>query len=621
MEIDFKRYLRKPRGRKYCDYVAENDLFENRWNKESRQFYLFNPYTGETVYNQDGINRSISTWAVAPGKPHPLVKTTILLPEYYASRQWGRRKFYGWATDEPAVIHMQAVARGFLARKLLGEYFRSRYSKVLDEQSGYYYFRDTYNPEAEPSWHKPRLAFPYDILVPPKEPDPDDFMNGKKFSYMGFVVGPYCRQYSVGKKQTIRSKVVSFTIENDWRDTALSRPEELDLEKTPVGSVIAWMDGLKAVEYEVTDYAVMRTAVTRGDWLHVLEIMRTLADHEMAQIFGMHSFTKMEIEADRSGRLTKSLVAVFLHIMQVLEDPGDLFSLTHKVFALHALYHLVSTPAGRAEFFDTDGPPEGDTDSVSTQNYIRELITSRITILNRILIRAPRREVKIEVPEWMQQEGQAKGELVVVEEPTLLPTLKAIDSIEIGIKCIGALAHAQDYRETLAQDCAINIVRAATLCSDEARVVLAALRTLYNLCYRSESGHEAVVLGGAKDLLDLAESRLSSDFDVTRQCRRLKLALSPDGWRGNVEAVIEREMKGGFIFGTGVDDGTVTMDGMAMSKTDFNRLDSGGMMKDSVDGESEEEGCNRYDGSTGEREEDMSTIATQESPFFIAENK
>lgn len=35
----------------------------------------------------------------------------------------------------------------------------------------------------------------------------------------------------------------------------------------------------------------------------------------------------------------------------------------------------------------------------------------------------------------------------------------------------------------------------------------------------------------------------SGDFDVMRQCRRLELALKMNGWRGNVEMLIAREMK------------------------------------------------------------------------------
>ena len=35
-----------------------------------------------------------------------------------------------------------------------------------------------------------------------------------------------------------------------------------------------------------------------------------------------------------------------------------------------------------------------------------------------------------------------------------------------------------------------------------------------------------------------------ADADVMRQCRKLELALQPNGWRGNVEEEITKELYG-----------------------------------------------------------------------------
>lgn len=70
-----------------------------------------------------------------------------------------------------------------------------------------------------------------------------------------------------------------------------------------------------------------------------------------------------------------------------------------------------------------------------------------------------------------------------------------------------------------------------------------ALRLLYNLCYRCESGQEAILLTlDTQELLAECRHQHSGDPEVMRLCRRLELALMHDGWRGNVEELIQKEM-------------------------------------------------------------------------------
>lgn len=62
---------------------------------------------------------------------------------------------------------------------------------------------------------------------------------------------------------------------------------------------------------------------------------------------------------------------------------------------------------------------------------------------------------------------------------------------------------------------------------------------------RCESGQEAVL--ACCDPVTFIESvthRHSGDPDVMRQCRRLELALKHNGWRGMVEGLLTREMRG-----------------------------------------------------------------------------
>lgn len=75
-------------------------------------------------------------------------------------------------------------------------------------------------------------------------------------------------------------------------------------------------------------------------------------------------------------------------------------------------------------------------------------------------------------------------------------------------------------------------------------MLLHGLRLLYNLCYRCESGQEAVLAYcEPKVFLSTVRHHHSGDFDVMRQSRRLELSLMQFGWRGNVEEIITKEMR------------------------------------------------------------------------------
>jgi hypothetical protein len=40
----------RPKPKPYSELLKELDIFEYRWNEESQAYYLFNPYTGETIF-------------------------------------------------------------------------------------------------------------------------------------------------------------------------------------------------------------------------------------------------------------------------------------------------------------------------------------------------------------------------------------------------------------------------------------------------------------------------------------------------------------------------------------------------------------------------------------------
>eukprot|EP01041_Mallomonas_annulata_P005257 gene5257-10514_t len=538
---------KKIEKKKYIEIMKEFDLFEQRWNAATENFYLFNPITGEIISLVEGVvaNRNMSTWR-PPEKVCPQAMILNVLAETYASRRWGRRRKRMWMDDvSAAATHIAAVGRGFIVRNHLRQYYRQRYVKHLDIKSGLYYFQDTYDESSSPSWHKPLLAFPTDILEYVAH-DPQDYMGDRKFTYEGFTEGPYIHRTGVGKKNIARTKVINFISENPWRDIAVRNPRDIDLHNTPVSSIIAWMDGIVAVNYEMTDYAFMRSVVCEGDWKGILNQMDdSLHAHREAMIcYGLHAISKLPVPIDASNHLTFPGASAYDRCMHYVRgDPDEKdhsytdsvpSTATRRVFALRVLHSIFATSAGRSELLSGGPSAERKSTGREEEDNLR-LIFANLAVFNRVLERIPMQTIE-EVTEVSEDSATAAMEFRSV------PTGRGIEAVEMAILCLSLLAHHQDYRETIAQFCAQHVVDAVKICREEPMVVLAALQTLYNFCFRCEAGQEAVIDADAAFLISLAQTHFSSDFDISRQCRRLELALVPDGWRGSVETVIESEM-------------------------------------------------------------------------------
>ena len=88
------------------------------------------------------------------------------------------------------------------------------------------------------------------------------------------------------------------------------------------------------------------------------------------------------------------------------------------------------------------------------------------------------------------------------------------------------------------------IVYVLTYCEEEPQVIIPGLRTLYNLCYRCESGQEAVLMCNIVGTLKSVMYYHSGDPEVMKLYRRLELALRFDGWRGYIEEIVAGEMSG-----------------------------------------------------------------------------
>jgi hypothetical protein len=350
----------------YSEIYRRYDYFESRYNFESQSIYYYNPHTGETATpdSHGYMNRLYSLWSPTE-KANKFTDPIIVLPEVYASRQWGRRRFVPYEGDEErAALHITAVAKGFLARLEIRRYYKGRYSKVMDAESGYYYFLDNYFPDADPNWYKPRLALPDDIEVYEYIPeDPMDFMRGKhnKYTYKGFITGPYLKRQlgGIGVKHTTRAESTHFVYANPLRAGAITDPTEIDLKTTPLGSIICMLDGMSPKEVVISDYLTVRRACSFDNCDMIIETMDTYSDRPLIILYGFMALSKIVVPLDEVGMLSHSARKAFNWCFDIISDRTRTVPYITMCYAAHALYNIMITSAGRAEFFDISGDPQG----------------------------------------------------------------------------------------------------------------------------------------------------------------------------------------------------------------------------------------------------------------------
>lgn len=302
---------RRPRKTPYSEIKRRYDYFEYRWDTSNGAYYLFNPWTGETIFstNLQVLNRQKSMWAKAEKYPTNSARFIQLHPEFYMSKQWGRRKFAPFVSSDRAAIVIQALARGFLVRLRLRYYYRSRFYTMVDPFSGYLYFVDRENFDAETRWYKPRLAFADDIL-PLAVEDPDDYMKGQRFSKQDFKVGPLIKVAGLSKVEQDRADIEVFLVKNELRTIACRRYSDIDLEQFNFYDLVLWMDGAKLTSINLNEYHFMRTAVEGGNWHSLLHYMEAFPDNTLVQLFGFLGFAKTDVPLESVLQIDQVIVSV-----------------------------------------------------------------------------------------------------------------------------------------------------------------------------------------------------------------------------------------------------------------------------------------------------------------------
>lgn len=479
------------------------------------------------------LDRTKSLW----GKPDLTIVPDALIytfmPELYLSKLDFPRAFnkpYG--TREKSTIHIQAVARGMLARLKYAKIMNQRYIIKFDNESHYYYYCDLWNDHAEPSWYKPRLAFPGDIEEFHVY-DKEDYLQGHKFSYNDYTLGPYVMIDGLGKNNVVLAEGCpdAFIKHNPLREIAYSHPKEIELDKFPIGAIMAWFDGQKVIPHPLDDYTVMRAAIDGENWDRTLKWMKEYSQYPLIQAYGWYSFSKTRVPLSPEGLLDFAAATVLVESIDLLVDIekyADVPQLT-KVMAFHALSNILAIRAGRAEYLSTESVTEvGDARAQALDDFI----TKKLTQFNFYLLRVHHEEALIS-----KKEDREFTKVMV-------PSSRGTDLAQCALKVINAISREQDIREQMAFTMNETIVRCLNICQEDATCMLYGLQILYNFCYRCESGQEAVLMVDVHGTLKLADFHHSGDPEVSRMIRRLELAIKENGWRGHIENLIEREMEG-----------------------------------------------------------------------------
>lgn len=525
---------KKPYRPHFDELKRRENYFEYRWNATDGHYYYFNPYTGETILNAEleTIDRNYSMFA-KPEREMDISKDAygiLLLPAVYGSRIWGRRKFYGWNGDRnAAATRIQADARGHMARQAMRRYFQERFYTIACQFSHYFYFIDSHDPSQDTTWYKPYLATPG--LIQPRKPyDPTDNMPnpGDKYLYRGFWKGPYLKQSKVGKANTERAPQDAFQIVDTRRSLALRSNEEIDLDKHPLGSVQFWMDDIRLQTLQITDYTAVRASIIGNDWGRLLDFMKAHWDRVLVRIYGWHSMSKTDVPCE--GKYLTAEGKEALHLCyKCLEDKEYQYSITEKCFVAAAFFNMMSVRACRMDYFDQAQVLE---QGEGRQAAIDLFTAERCSLFNKYLRLIPTETIKSSI----------KGSKDFFE--VRVPVQRSMELIESVLDILGVMAHDSEQKEPLAVNTTECIYFALKVCAENPTVTLSGLRALYNFCHRCESGQEMVLVGDTGNTLRRARHHHSADPQVAQMCRRFELALYDGAWRGNVEMLMEMEMRG-----------------------------------------------------------------------------
>lgn len=76
------------------------------------------------------------------------------------------------------------------------------------------------------------------------------------------------------------------------------------------------------------------------------------SNNESIQFFGMKCLASTFVPLDEELLLTTDALLVYEYVINIISSPNKDYNSTFRIFALNVLYNLLSTHAGRIEFFN-----------------------------------------------------------------------------------------------------------------------------------------------------------------------------------------------------------------------------------------------------------------------------
>lgn len=511
----------------YLERIQRTDYFETKVEPEGAGTYLFNPWTGETITDtENGIDRNASHWKPADDFPDQAsmdISSMLLMPQFYALRRTIRPFDKTFPSRDAAATRMCAVARGCIARARLRAFYRQRFHKVVDENTGFYYFLDTANGLT--SWTKPRLAHPLDIREKPADlRKAEDSAND----------GPLHRsRLGKGKKGRLQPGI-SPQKDDEAAQESVREPAMIDFEKTPYQIVILWMDANIA---KFVLYKPLKELIEEQDWHSLLLVFKKRTDDALAQCYCLHAFSRMPVQ-DTGGVIDAGPAEVLEHLMVTLNlwAASKKFGCNLLMFLGTALLRLLEVHSARLAFFSVAHLEKEGRPTAGLTGEGEEYLQNKVAIFGKLL-RC--------IPVQIFQEQAVKGFKNMAVVDVARPTPRGTEFCEVVFQIIAQLLHESDMRDLLCERLGRHIVSAMRVVSAEPFAVQHGLRCLYNCVYMCPSGWRHLVEHTeTRELLkEVRAGPLGGDLDILRDLRRCELALADLGWRGFVEREIEEEMR------------------------------------------------------------------------------
>jgi hypothetical protein len=142
---------------------------------------------------------------------------------------------------------------------------------------------------------------------------------------------------------------------------------------------------MKPKEVFVSNYLTMRRACSGDNCDLVLYFMEEYPDRPLIQAYGFWCISKMNLPLDDFGSLAFSSRRALEMSFDAVIDVHKQVVYPLKVFALQAIYNILYSSAGRAEFFDTSTDPSSGSGG-SLDGPSGRVITKRVKTLCRFTL-------------------------------------------------------------------------------------------------------------------------------------------------------------------------------------------------------------------------------------------